>query len=217
VNVNQLKARAAEIKEEVKKATKAVDSGRLEAKRYEGIVNKAYDEYQNIENMLENLQKGMQFMGAWEALHGGNVETKAFAVGPQPHDPRTGPRRMVSPLDLTQGQLKSMADAMTHRTPFALEVKAGGAFMSGAVTKSPVLESGIGGSFSGQLPPVQTRYAVGLGLEPVRTAAWLAGAVMSGPSATWRGRTRRRTVKPPWRHGFRLNFIARWLTKRARM
>ena len=58
-------------------------------------------------------------------------------------------------------------------------------FRAGVQTKAAVTESGIGGSFGGQLPPVQSLYAVGLGYEPTRVADLLPGAAMPGPSATW--------------------------------
>jgi hypothetical protein len=61
--------------------------------------------------------------------------------------------------------------------------------MAGITTQSAVLESGIGGGFSGNLPPVQTPYAVGLGYEPTRIASLLPGASMPGPSASWLSHT----------------------------
>lgn len=56
VNKFELLARKDAIADEVGKATRAFNDGRLDEKRYVGIVNKAHSEYQDVENLLGNLQ-----------------------------------------------------------------------------------------------------------------------------------------------------------------
>ena len=54
---------------------------------------------------------------------------------------------------------------------------------------APALESGISSSLTGQLPPVQSPYAVGLGYESTSVASLLPAVQMPGPSATWLSHT----------------------------
>ncbi|UQX11325.1 phage major capsid family protein [Candidatus Mycobacterium methanotrophicum] len=59
----------------------------------------------------------------------------------------------------------------------------------GDTASLPATESTIGGGFVGQLPPIQTPFAVGIGYELTRVAGLFPGAMMPGPSATWLSHT----------------------------
>jgi Phage capsid family len=87
-------------------------------------------------------------------------------------------------MDLSPQQVQGLMQAAEHRTPYSVEIQPK-SFREGIQTKAAVTESGIGGSFGGQLPPVQSLYAIGLGYEPVRLADLFPGAAMPGPSATF--------------------------------
>jgi hypothetical protein len=93
-----------------------------------------------------------------------------------------------SPMDMTAQQVSGLIQAAQARTPYPIEIKPK-SYRDAVQTKAAVTESGIGGSFSGQLPPVQSLSAVGLGYEPTRIADLLPGAAMPGPSATWLSHT----------------------------
>jgi hypothetical protein len=91
-----------------------------------------------------------------------------------------------SPMDMTPAQVNGLMAAAQARTPFQVEIKPKSfRWRDSTQTKAAVTESGLGGSFSGNLPPVQSLYAVGLGYEPTRISDLLPGAAMPGPSATW--------------------------------
>ncbi len=187
----QLKARARELKEEVEKATAAVEEGRLDKKRYKGMVDRAVEESNEIQAELKAHDQANRMMGAQEvalaALHG-DLPSLPVAHGE--------PIQSASPMDLSAAQLKGFYTAAATRQPFSVQLNQptvkggfGAGFMGGVSTKSPVLESGIGGGFSGNLPPVQTQFAVGMGYESTRISSLIPGAAMTGPSATWLSHT----------------------------
>jgi hypothetical protein len=91
-------------------------------------------------------------------------------------------------MDTPSAQVQGLMSAAQARTPYSIEIQPK-AYRDSVVTKTAVTEAGIGGSFTGQLPPVQSLYAVGLGYEPTRIADLLPGAAMPGPSATWLSHT----------------------------
>lgn len=96
----------------------------------------------------------------------------------------------ASPMDMTQEQVHGLMAAAEHKTPYSVEIQPKSfRFRDSTQTKAAVTEGGLGGSFSGNLPPVQSLYAVGLGYEPTRIADLLPGAAMPGPSATWLSHT----------------------------
>lgn len=178
----QLKARAAELKGEVEKATAALEDGRLEKKRYSGIMGRAEKEYEELEAELKAYEQVAKY--AW----GTEANMANMGVGDLPGVGDGGRIMAASPMDMTQGQLHGLLDAAAHKTPYSIEVKPK-AFHAGVQTKAAVTEGGLGGGFSGNLPPVQSLLAVGLGYEPTRIADLLPGAAMPGPSATWLSHT----------------------------
>lgn len=179
MNRIQLKARAHELSDEFDKAKAALDEGRLDAKRFNGIAKKILDESEEIRDSLKALDKADGVMAAQEAAMGGNVL------------PGEGvPFSPLSPVDIPESELKNLWQAIQHKTPYSVEIrqkKIGP--LDGIGMKATVTESGIGGGFSGNLPPVQTPFAVGLGYEPVRIMSLFPGAQMAGPSATWLSHT----------------------------
>jgi hypothetical protein len=72
-NRAQLKARAAELKNEVEKATAAYEDGRMEAKRYRGFVDRASRESEEIESEMKAWEQVARYSGGTEA---GKPETR---------------------------------------------------------------------------------------------------------------------------------------------
>ncbi|BBY08172.1 phage major capsid protein [Mycobacterium noviomagense] len=184
MNLDDVRRRQAEIKAELKSKRADLDAGRISAKSFGDFIDSAYAESQQLESLQYRFQKAGQVMGAQEAAFGGELETKAFRGEPKP----------PTPMDITPVQLQALEMAANARMPFQLEIgaKGGGveqAWMAGITTKSAVFESNISGGLSGNLPAIQTPYAVGLGYEPTRIAALLPGASMPGPSAAWLSHT----------------------------
>ncbi len=189
MNLDDVKRRAHALKAEVAAKQASLNAGEISAKQFQQYIDNAYTESQQLEVLQDRFQKAGVIMGAQEAAFGGQenlpasvLDTKAFGVGA-----RSNPS---SPMDITPTQLQALSMAMKAKTPFAIEVGAKGgleqAWVSQVQTKSPTLEGGITGTpFSGQLPGIQTPYAVSLPYEPTRISAWMPGAVMAGPSAIW--------------------------------
>jgi Phage capsid family len=176
------KMRMRELRDEVERKTADYEAGRISDKNYyRKFINKALEESNELEAELKAYEQANKFAGGTEVATGGVIPgmqtTKAFASVPQ------------NPINLTPAQAHTLEMAAKARMPITMEVGVPGGieerFASGVITKSPVLESGIGGGFTGNLPPVQSPYAVGIGYEPTRVASWLAAAAMPGPSATW--------------------------------
>jgi len=174
----QLKARASELKDEVAKATAANEDGRIEAKRFKGFIDKAYRENEEIQDELKQWDQVARFSGGTEAN---------MAVSQMPH--ADGGRIVpASPMDMTAQQIHGLYAAAQARTPYSIEIQPK-SYRESIVTKAAVTESGLGGSFSGQLPPIQSQFATGLGFEPTRIADLFPGAAMKGASATWLSHT----------------------------
>ena len=118
MDVRDWEARADELKQEVAKATKALDEGRLESKRYVGIVNKASDEMNAIANVLKNFKLGRQIEARQEAEMGGPAFSGVEPAGTQA-------KGLPSIWDLTDDQWGQMKWAMESRVPCRIEVKSG--------------------------------------------------------------------------------------------
>lgn len=184
MNIDDVSRRAQEIQVELDGKKAQLDAGEISHKAYNEHLDCAFDEIARLRTVKKALREGNQAVARQEAAFSGStLETKAFGVSPKP----------PTPMDITPAQLKALEMAMDARTPFQIEVGTKGGelapWMAGISTKSAVLESGISGGFSGNLPPVQTPYAVGLGYEPTRIASLLPGAAMPGPSAAWLSHT----------------------------
>lgn len=180
MNAYQLEARAAELRAEIVKANKANDEGRLENKRFVGIVNKANDELKTIENTLKNMRFGNDMAARQEAAMGG----PAFSG-----DTSGAVTKSPSPMDLTDDQVAQLQWSFDNKVPCRIEIKSGAVgtrnWLSQVQTKSAVTESGLSSTFSGNLPPFMSPYAYGLPYETTDATQYLANMVMPGPSATW--------------------------------
>jgi hypothetical protein len=219
VNQQELRARARELEREVVKCSEAFENGRIEFKRYKGMIDRCHREYQDIDATLKNFQDGMSRIAAAEdAAFGTPAYYGNKMVGAEPpwQDAAgawsganrknahlygqygLAPATLADPLDMTEEQLNQMYQMSRNKTPGAIEVvpnpqsirnKGMGGFRGDVQTKTaggPALESGITGTpFSGQLPPIQTLFAVGLAYEPVAASSLLPGAAMPGPSSVF--------------------------------
>lgn len=173
-------ARAKELQNEIEGLQTAYKSGKIEAGRYKGQLERINREFDEMKSERDLHAKAAQFAGAADVAMGGTVE------GPGVAD--FGRICAPSPMDMTPAQVSGLMEAAKHRTPYQVEIQPK-SYREGIQTKAAVTESGLGGSFGGQLPPVQSLYAVGLGYEPVRISDLLPGAAMPGPSATWLSHT----------------------------
>lgn len=183
LNRTAAKKRLSEIADEVSQKSADFEAGRISDKNYyRKFVDKAHAEAQELKDQL----KAYDDANKWS--FGTEVNTPVGAMS----GAADGGRIMApSPMDMTPQQLHGLMQAAQHRTPYQVEI-APKSFHQGIQTKtagSPVTESGLGGSFGGQLPPVQSLYAVGIGYEPVRIRDLVPNAAMSGPSATWLSHT----------------------------
>jgi hypothetical protein len=180
-NQQAVRQRMAELREEVEAKNAAFSAGRISDKTYyQKFIDKAYAETKELESELKSWDQVARFSGS----------TEAAAMGfPQLSAPADGGRIVApSPMDMTSAQLQGLMSAAEHRTPFSVEIQPK-SYRDSVITKAAVTESGLGGSFSGNLPPVQSLYAVGLGYEPTRISDLIPGAAMPGPSATWLSHT----------------------------
>jgi len=188
-NRMQLKARAAELTAEVEKATAAYEDGRLEKKRYSGIVDRIYAESKEIQSELKSHDHAGRFAGAADAATGGAV-MGAWGEGASVNQiPGSGGYvHLPSPADATPAQWKALADAMTSGTGFRTQVQPRPAQgISGSIMQKaylPALESGITSSFTGTLPAIMSPFAVGLAYDPLDVASIFPAVAMPGPSAT---------------------------------
>jgi HK97 family phage major capsid protein len=174
MNKLALQRHAQEIAEESQTKEAQLKAGRISKAEYKAFIERAHTEVEEIQSDLKSWDQAKRFSGATEL----NLPVSQLA-------PADGGRIMApSPMDMTAQQVQGLMDAAQARTPYSIEIKPK-SFREGIQTKAAVTEAGIGGSFGGQLPPVQSLYAVGLGYEPTRIADLLPGAQMPGPSATW--------------------------------
>ncbi len=181
-NVLTIKQRLAELHEEVKAKNADFEAGRISDRNYyKKFVDRASAESEELQSELKAYNQANQMMAAGEAAMSGQSLPGSADGGIRP----------TSPMDLTHNQISGLLHAAEARTPFSVEIapKKAFTFRDDVQKKTAVTESGLGGSFSGNLPPVQSLLAIGLGYEPVRIADLLPGAAMPGPSATWLSHT----------------------------
>ena len=176
MNKLAVKNRLREIAEEVQQKTIDFEAGHADRGQYHRFVARAHEEHKELTASLKAYDQA--------AAYSGGTELDATITQGPPGVADFGRIMAPSPMDLTPQQLSGLMHAAQHKTPYSVEIQPK-SFRAGVQTKAAVTESGIGGSFGGQLPPVQSLYAVGLGYEPTRVADLLPGAAMPGPSATW--------------------------------
>ncbi|MGO9228551.1 MAG: phage major capsid protein [Bryobacteraceae bacterium] len=181
LNRDAVRARLAELSDEVDRKTADFEAGRIADKNYyRKFVQKAWDESTELKAELKTYETAARWSGGTEV----NAD---LSGGPGVAD--YGRIQAASPMDLTPAQIGGLMQAAQHRTPYSVTIQPK-SFKDGVRMKAgTVTEGGLGGSFSGNLPPVQSLYAVGLGYEPTRIADLLPGAAMPGPSATWLSHT----------------------------
>ena len=181
-NREALQRRASELADEVRRKTADYEAGRIsDTGYYRKFLQKASEEAEEIQVELKAHDVARHYAGGTEVATGGVISDTPQAKGMgQP---------LPSPMNLTPSQSQTLFMAARAKMPISMDVGVKGGiedrFAADIITKAPLFESGIGGSFSGNLPPVQSPYAVGLGYESVRVAEWLPGVQMPGPSATW--------------------------------
>jgi HK97 family phage major capsid protein len=176
MNPLMLRARQRELKEELRQKTADYQNGVITKQTHDSWIYAASAEAERIDKELAVYDRAKAFSGTEVGPH--VAERQQLTDG--------APIRPASPMDLTSAQLKSLWQAAESRTPFSVTIQPKAAGFRGDIsTKTPALESGIGGSFTGTIPPVQTQFATGLGYETTRIADLLPAAAMLGPSATW--------------------------------
>ncbi|WP_343598886.1 phage major capsid protein [Mycobacterium sp.] len=175
MNQQALKNRLDEIAVEASKATVANSEGRLESKRYHGIVSKLASEADAIRKSLSNIEAAKKIAAAQDVAFGmPTVQNKM--IGPVRSQP-------PSPMDLTPDQIGQLYRAAETKTPLTLEIRSKA--YSPVTEYSPSGASNITGGI-GQLPPiiVPNRF-MSLPYEPSRVSQYLPSAAMDGPSAVW--------------------------------
>ena len=195
-------ARAKELQNEIEGLQTAYKSGKIDTGRYKGQLERINREFDDMKAERDLHAKAIQFGAAGDATMGASgLPHHAAAIGDAGGWGGFGSpsavegaeslgQRMrivpVSPMDASPKQWGELIEAAKHRTPYSVEVKPK-SWQQAMQTKTytPVLESGITASFTGNLPPVQSLYALGLPYESTRIADLLPGANMPGPSATW--------------------------------
>ena len=200
LNREVMVARKHELANELRKATAARQDGRLEAKRFHGIVNRLSTEVDELEANLKAFDAeadrkvfddARKYSGAADMATGGQV-AGAWGDGADATMMPTNPSGYVhlpSPRDATPAQWKSLTDAMKTGSPFRTQVMPRPSQgMSGSIamkTYTPALESAIAGApFAGTLPPIMSPYAVGMAYDPVDLASLWPAVALPGPSAT---------------------------------
>jgi hypothetical protein len=177
----QLKARRAELQNELEKATAAYEGGRLEQKRYKGFVDRIAAETREIESESKAHEQALRYAGGTEAATAGQLMSQNFPGS------SSGliNQHLQSPTMLEPQQVQQLEYAMRTKTPLTLEVGRKG-WQAGVEFKSPVTESGLATPLPGIEMP--NRY-LSFPYEPTRLAAYLPGAAMDGPSAFWLSET----------------------------
>jgi HK97 family phage major capsid protein len=174
-----LKMRAARLAEEAKAKDADVRAGRISNAEYKAFVERGTAESEEIQSDLKTYDAAARFSGAADLTQ---------TVGQQMPGTEQGQIFSPSPMDMTATQLNGLMEAAKHRTPFSIELQPK-SYRDSVQMKTAVTESGLGGSFTGNLPPVQTPFAVGIGYESTRISDLLPNMVMPGPSATWLSHT----------------------------
>jgi hypothetical protein len=177
-----LRRRAQQLQETIEAKTADVEAGLITKAAYHDFVNKAAEESKDIKSQMKAYETAARYSSGADASLGGAPPLPPGGLL------EGAPILAASPMDLTPQQVNDLMSAAQHRTPYSVEIQPK-SFRDGIGTKTVVSESGLGGSFSGQLPPVQSLYAVGIGYEPTRVSSVFPGAAMPGPSATWLSHT----------------------------
>jgi hypothetical protein len=160
MNERVLRQRANDLRSEVGTKNAEVQAGRISKAEYKAYIDRASKEVEEIESDLKTLNQARRFSSAAEPASLGLPQLSAPADGGRICAP--------SPMDMTPQQVSGLIQAAQARTPYSVEI-APKSYRDSVITKAAVTEAGIGGSsLTGQLPPVQSLYAVGLGYEPTR-------------------------------------------------
>lgn len=181
MNPAQLRQRKQALQADVQAKTAEHHAGRLSNRDFHRFLDSAEAEQRSLAASKDVIDTSRRFAAGAERAAGGDVETDSKAMGEV---------RPETPLNMTRSQVKSLYEAMRARTPFSVTLGEQNAITDNLGTKdldsSTAQVSNVdGGNFAGNLPPVQTPFAVGLGYETTRIADLLPGASMPGPSATW--------------------------------
>jgi hypothetical protein len=179
VNQIQLKARYREIQNEVQKAKEAKDGGRIDEKRWAGIVNKLSDEADEIQSQLKAIREvTARFAGSADSTVGGAFQAPADGLEPL---------RPVSPYDMTPDQVHGLIQAAKSRQPYSVQIGQKRVGEPQALRlKTAVSESGITSAFSAaNFPPYQSVHAVGMAFEPVRVASIFPAVSYNKQALSW--------------------------------
>jgi hypothetical protein len=194
----ELSEHSAALASEIEQKTADFEAGKMSTSSFNDFMEQANAEAQSLQSTVANYDRAQAFRNSQAGLElapgaGGFVGSSGGFGGPRPQ----------TPMQLSDHQIKALYAAACNRMPLSMELNASdapyaGGYGGGGVTDATlkgfttkaaatgtVSESGLGGGFSGNLPPVQSLYAVGLGYEPTRISSYLPGATMQGPSATW--------------------------------
>ena len=189
-----LRRRAQQLKDEVRAKTADVEAGRITKDTYASFVDRTYREYEDIQTQLKSFSDAIaRFGGAADLTTGGRTASAAQLPGGV--SDRQGWVRPPSVLDVTDQQLQALMMATKARTPLTIQVGAEEpaiedqwagttktySWRDQVGVKSPTLESGLSGGFTGNLPPVMSLKAVAMPYEPTRIAEWLPGMPRAPP------------------------------------
>jgi hypothetical protein len=178
MNERVLRQRAADLRSEVGTKNADVQAGKISKAEYKAYIDRVSKEVEEIESDLKTF--GVARKMSWGTETNMPVSAPGVADG--------GRIAAPTPMDMTPAQLNGLISAAQSRTPYSIEIQPK-SYRDSIVTKAAATEAGITGSLTGNLPPIQSLYAVGLGYEPTRIADLLPGAAMPGPSATWLSHT----------------------------
>ena len=209
MNETMLRQRAQTLKGEVHAKTADLEAGRVTPAQFKSFVDNAVEEGAEIERTLKAFSNGAQFMAAQDAAlehlsNGGTPESyspstkatnkhsatlKQFGIPQQWWN-----NEPVSPMSLTAAQTEALRQAHLNSTPFAVTLgqstgleQVWGGTQTECVGGPLVSEATLGGSYAaGQIPPIQTQFAVGLGYGPTRASNLFPGyAAPETASITW--------------------------------
>lgn len=205
MNEIQLNARLKELDGEADVLLKEYAAEKIGRKQFVPAANRINAEADSIKSALKNLKAGKQAFAAAEEAMGGALlpntpDYSAFSSATVKHQALLRefgltPAALPEPGDITGEQLRQVYEMSRNKVPGSVEVRPNSrsvkslGWRGDVMTKAaggPALESGIAGApFSGQLPPIQTMFAVGKAYEPTAISALLPGAAMPGPSSTF--------------------------------
>ncbi|WP_236595414.1 phage major capsid protein [Mycobacterium paraintracellulare] len=194
--MDDVRSRLRELEAESEKVLNAHKSGRMDDARYKSAVGRISADAEKLKNTAENLRRGVQALDAAEKAYQSGTSLPSAGVFEAPSDDPTQDWlnpvwvEPASPADLTCAHVKAMWDAFVDKRPISIELKNKplgrlSDWQGRIATKSAVLESNISSSFTGNLPPVVSPFAVGMGYESTRISSLVPGAAMPGPSAAF--------------------------------